>query len=75
MLYTVSVRQILYDFNIYKARELVNGLRGIAIPTFEPDLDNANVGNGCFSAHKTSAPADSVGAFLTDKRKEVFLYE
>ena len=24
---------------------------------------------------KTSAPADSVGAFLTDKRKEVFLYE
>ena len=28
VLYTVSVRQILYDFNIYKARELVNGLRG-----------------------------------------------
>jgi len=47
----------------------VNGREGIAIPTFEPDLDNANVGNGCFSAHKNIGSRRQCGSFFDGQKK------
>ena len=61
-----------------KILEHLYGKNGLKFTHFKVEMGadvNTSSGTVVLVRIKTSAPADSVGAFLTDKRKEVFLYE